>query len=156
MSEDLEREIAQLKRRIEELEGKAKPKEPFVPKKPWAPIDYTAGFRLPADAAQAMAKVVPDVKEQSSKERLEHAWSETKGSGPAGFGPPRERWAAAEEGARRRDREAMERERGGREAAQTKERPAADVLGAWRKNNTVGRWGDGYSAIARTLRSSRG
>src|SRR5262249_13031806 len=138
MSEDLEREIAQLKRRIEELEGKAKPKEPFVPKKPWAPIDYTAGFRLPADAAQAMAKVVPDVKEQSSKERLEHAWSQTKVSGPGRFGPPRERWAEAEEEARRRDREEMERQRAEREAAQPKEGSAAAVLAAWRRNNPVG------------------
>jgi hypothetical protein len=76
----LEQELAEAKKSLEA----SKPKEPFVPKKPWQPIDWTEGMRLPADAAQAMARVVPDVKGQGFNA---HAHAQTKVSQPGGFGP---------------------------------------------------------------------
>jgi len=77
----LEAELAEAKKALEA----SKPKEPFVPKKPWQKIDYTEGFRLPPDAARDMARIVPDVKGQGFNA---HAWAQTRVSQPGGFGPP--------------------------------------------------------------------
>ena len=78
---DLEAELAQLKSEL------PPPKKEFVSKKPWQPIDYTEQCRLPADAAQAMARVVPDVERSGFNE---HAHAQTKVGSPGGFGP--EKW----------------------------------------------------------------
>src|SRR5262249_39469518 len=104
MSEDLAlaKEIAELKRRLAELEKKQSAQEPLRPRMNMPKIDYTENFRLPADAAQAMAAVVPDVK---GKGYNEHAWSQTKMYGPSGFGPDPKRMAEADREARRKDQE---------------------------------------------------
>jgi hypothetical protein len=52
-------EIAELRKRIDELERANKPKEPFVPE-PWTPIDRTAGMSMPREAMQEMVNAVPD------------------------------------------------------------------------------------------------
>jgi hypothetical protein len=55
-------EIAALRKRIEELEAKAKPpepKKPFVPQ-PHQQYDPTAGMCMPPSALAAMAAAVPD------------------------------------------------------------------------------------------------
>ena len=54
----LEVELAEAKKALEAV----KPKEPFKPKFEMQKIDYTEGFRLPADAAQAMAVLFPMLK----------------------------------------------------------------------------------------------
>ena len=51
-------EIAALRKRIEELEAKAKPPEPFKPE-PYQPIDWTARMSMPPSALRAM-EAVPD------------------------------------------------------------------------------------------------
>jgi len=53
------------------------------------PIDWTESFRLPADAAQKMAAVVPDVKGQKFDAG---AWARNRVSEPSGFGPPKGNW----------------------------------------------------------------
>jgi hypothetical protein len=98
----LEAELAEAKKALEAQ----KPKDPFKPRgEPWQPIDWTAGMRMPADAAQKMAAIVPDVKGQKFNE---HAWAQTRISQPSGLGPPRERRAAMEEETRRKERAAAE------------------------------------------------
>jgi hypothetical protein len=52
-------EIAALRKRIEELEAKAKPPEPFKPE-PYQPIDWTARMTMPPSALAAMVNAVPD------------------------------------------------------------------------------------------------
>jgi hypothetical protein len=52
-------EIAALRKRIEELEAKAKPPEPFKPQ-PYEPIDWTARMSMPPSALRAMVEAVPD------------------------------------------------------------------------------------------------
>ena len=52
-------EIAALRKRIEELEAKAKPPKPFVPE-PYQPIDWTARMSMPPSALAAMVAAVPD------------------------------------------------------------------------------------------------
>src|SRR5215831_10597465 len=94
----LETELAEAKKALEAT----KPEEPFVPKKPWQPIDWTEGMRMPPDAAQKMAAVVPDVKGQKFNP---HAWAQTRMYGPGGFGPSPERMAEADREARRKDQE---------------------------------------------------
>jgi len=81
----LERELAEAKRALERV----KPPEPFKPKFEMQKIDYTEQFRLPADAAQAMARVVPDVKGQMTAEQVQSAWARSRISEPSGFGPPK-------------------------------------------------------------------
>ena len=88
MSEDLEKEIAELKRRLAELEAKQSAKEPPRPRMNMQKIDYTENFRLPPDAAQAMARVVPDVKGKMTADEVASAWARSRISGPSGFGPP--------------------------------------------------------------------
>jgi hypothetical protein len=51
-------EIAALKKRVAELEEKAKPPEPFVPK-PYEPIDWTRGMSMPRSAMEAMIAAEP-------------------------------------------------------------------------------------------------
>jgi hypothetical protein len=109
---DLERELAEAKKALEAL----KPPEPFKPRLQMPQIDYTENFRLPPDAAQAMARVVPDVKGQGFNE---HAWAQTRMYGPGGFGPSPERMAEADREARRRDKE--------KAAKNKKAEPAADT-----------------------------
>ena len=79
----LEAELAETKKALEAL----KPEEPFRPRMTMPRIDYTENFRLPADAAQAMARVVPDVKGQMTAEQVQSAWARSRISGPGGFGP---------------------------------------------------------------------
>src|SRR5262245_61507028 len=111
MSEDLEREIAELRRRLAELEAKLEePKPEFVPSRPYAPIDWTAGMRLPADAAKAMASVVPDVKRKPTADEIASACARSRISGPSGFGPTQQ--AGKREGKREeggKERSAFER-----------------------------------------------
>ena len=57
---------------------------------------------MPPDAAQAMARVVPDVKGQKFSE---HAWSQTRMQGPGGFGPPPERMAEMDKAQRKKEKE---------------------------------------------------
>jgi hypothetical protein len=52
-------EIAARRRRIEELEAKAKPPKPFVPE-PYQRYDPTAGMSMPPSALAAMVNAVPD------------------------------------------------------------------------------------------------
>ena len=52
-------EIAALRKRIEELEAKAKPPKPFVPE-PYQPIDWTARMSMAPSALRAMVEAVPD------------------------------------------------------------------------------------------------
>ena len=51
-------ELAALRKRIEELEAKAKPPEPFKPQ-PYEPIDWTARMCMPPSALQAMLAAEP-------------------------------------------------------------------------------------------------
>ena len=51
-------EIAALRKRIEELEAKAKPPEPFKPQ-PYEPIDWTARMSMPPSALAAMVAAEP-------------------------------------------------------------------------------------------------
>jgi hypothetical protein len=51
-------EIAALRKRIEELEAKAKPPEPFVPK-PHERYDPTANMRMPDSALRDMIAAEP-------------------------------------------------------------------------------------------------
>jgi hypothetical protein len=52
-------ELAALRKRIEELEAKAKPPEPFKPQ-PYEPIDWTARMSMPPSALRAMVEAVPE------------------------------------------------------------------------------------------------
>src|SRR5262249_49090492 len=79
-------------------------KEPFKPKFEMPRFDPTEGMRLPPGAAQAMARVVPDVKGQKFSE---HAWSQTRMYGPGGFGPPPERMAQMDKETRPKKKEAQ-------------------------------------------------
>src|SRR5262245_18135998 len=94
----LEVELAEAKKALETV----KTKEPFKSRLEMPKIDYTENFRLPPDAAQAMARVVPDVKGQKFSE---HAWSQTRMYGPGGFGPPPERMAQMDKERRKKERE---------------------------------------------------
>src|SRR5262245_55348363 len=89
MSEDVSKEISELKRRLAELEAKQSAKEPPRPRMNMQPIDWTEGMRMPPDAAQKMAAVVPDVKDKGFNP---HAWSQTKMGEPGGFGPAEGNW----------------------------------------------------------------
>jgi hypothetical protein len=100
----LEAELAEAKKTLEAV----KPKEPFRSKLEMPRIDWTEGMRMPPNAAQAMARVVPDVKGQKFSE---HAWSQTRMYGPGGFGPPPERMAQ------------MDKERRKKEMAQEAQKP---------------------------------
>ena len=81
---ELEKELAAQKAELDKL----KPAAPDVPKKrePWPRYDPTEGFRLPPSAAQAMARVFPDIKDRKGFDA--HAHAQTKPSEPGGFGPP--------------------------------------------------------------------
>jgi hypothetical protein len=82
---ELERDLAEAKKALEAL----KPKEPFVPRMTMQPIDYTENFRLPPDAAQKMAAVVPDPPKKVDM----GAWARNRIGEPGGFGPgPARQW----------------------------------------------------------------
>ena len=93
MSEDLAKEISELKRRLAELEAKQSAQEPPRPRMNMPKIDYTENFRLPADAAQKMAAVVPDVKGQKFDPS---AWRRNAYPEPGGFGPRPGDWPKPE------------------------------------------------------------
>jgi hypothetical protein len=52
-------EIAALRKRVEELEAKAKPPEPFKPDPNWQRYDPTAGMSMPRSALEAMIAAEP-------------------------------------------------------------------------------------------------
>jgi hypothetical protein len=104
-NEELVKRIGDLEAELAELRAQLKPKEPFKPRFAMPRYDPTEGMRMGPDAAQAMARVVPDVKGQKFSE---HAWSQTRMYGPGGFGPPPERMAQMDK-AQRRKEEAQKR-----------------------------------------------
>jgi hypothetical protein len=84
---ELERDLAEAKKALEAL----KPKEPFVPKMTMQPIDWTAGMKMSADAAQAMARVVHDPPKGQKTDM--GAWARNRIGEPGGFGPgPSDKW----------------------------------------------------------------
>ena len=99
-NEELVKRIGDLEAELAELRAQLKPKEPFKPRFAMPRYDPTEGMRMPPDAAQAMARVVPDVKGQKFSE---HAWSQTRMYGPGGFGPPPEKWAQMDKAQRRKE-----------------------------------------------------
>ena len=101
-NEDLVKRIAALEAELAALKTQVKPKEPFKSKFEMQKIDWTEGMRMGSDAAQAMARVVPDVKGQKFSE---HAWSQTRMYGPGGFGPPPERMAEMDKAQRKKEKE---------------------------------------------------
>jgi len=92
--ENLAAEISELKRRLAELEKKQSAQEPptFVRREPMPKIDYTENMRMPADAAQKMAAVVPDVKREGFNPHAHGQTKPTVGS-PGGFGPAGDKWS---------------------------------------------------------------
>lgn len=68
------------------MEKKQSAEEKPRPRMNMQPIDYTENFRLPMDAAQKMAAVVPDVKREGFNP---HAHAQTKPTvgQRGGFGP---------------------------------------------------------------------
>jgi len=90
MSEDLAKEISELKRRLAELEAKQSAQEPPRPRMNMPKIDYTENFRLPPDAAQAMAKVVHDPPKGQKSDM--GAWARNRIGQPGGFGPAPGHW----------------------------------------------------------------
>src|SRR5262249_28627869 len=124
--ENLAEEIADLKRRLAELEAKSAKEEVPRPRMTMQPIDWTEGMRMPPDAAQKMAAVVPDVKGQKFNP---HAWAQTRMYGPGGFGPSPERMAEADREARRKDQEKETKRRAEEEAKRRAEgeKPGASL-----------------------------
>jgi len=57
--EELKKELAEQKAKVEALERANKPKEPFKPQ-PYEPIDWTARMSMPPSALRAMVEAVPD------------------------------------------------------------------------------------------------
>jgi hypothetical protein len=112
-NEDLVKRIAALEAELAALKTQVKPKEPFKSKFEMQKIDWTEGMRMGSDAAQAMARVVPDVKGQKFSE---HAWSQTRMYGPGGFGPPPEKWAQMDKDRRKKEREEEARRKAEEEA----------------------------------------
>jgi len=80
-NDELAEWIAKLEAQLAELKAQLpKAEKPFVQREPIPRFDPTEGMRLPADAAQAMARVVPDP--PKGKGFNPHAWSQTKISEP--------------------------------------------------------------------------
>ena len=86
--EALEAELAELRAQL------PKPEKPVAKSRmPYVPHDYTENFRLPADAAQKMAAVVPDPPKKTDME----AWARNRIGEPGGFGPgPSDKWPKPE------------------------------------------------------------
>jgi hypothetical protein len=83
-NEELVQRIAALEGELAELKAQLPPvKKPFV-RMTMPHFDPTENFRLPADAAQAMARVVPDHKDQKCDMG---AWARNRIGEPGGFGP---------------------------------------------------------------------
>jgi hypothetical protein len=90
MSDDLMKEIAELKAKLAELESRLpKEEKEFVPSKPWQPIDYTAGMTPTGDG---MKPVVDLINSANAPKFDPNAWSRNRYSEPGGFGPPKGNW----------------------------------------------------------------
>jgi hypothetical protein len=84
-ADDLAARIATLEAELAALKAQMKPAEPLtVAKGAWPKYDPTEGFRLPASAALAMARVVPDPPKGGGFNA--HAHAQTKVGVPGGFG----------------------------------------------------------------------
>src|SRR5262245_66474443 len=105
-------EVEDLKRRIGELEADLRrvlkaqePKPEFKPSRTYAPVDWTAGMKMPGSATKAMADLVPDVKPKAmSAAEVQNSWARSKIGEPGGIGPPPERMRVMDEEPRRKDR----------------------------------------------------
>ena len=89
MSEDdLAKKVAELAAELEKVKAQLpKPAEPPKKREPWPRYDPTENMKMPPSAAQAMARVVPDIKDRKGFDRA--AWQRMKGPGePGGFGGP--------------------------------------------------------------------
>jgi len=69
-NEELAKKIEKLEAELATLKSLVKPEAELPPKGSWPKYDPTAGFRLPASAAKAMAAIVPDVKPKARQPRL--------------------------------------------------------------------------------------
>ena len=89
-NDELVKRIAALEAELAELKSQLPPpKKEFVPRMTMQPIDYTENFRLPPDAAQKMAAVVPDPPKKVDM----GAWARNRIGEPGGFGPgPSDKW----------------------------------------------------------------
>jgi hypothetical protein len=86
MTEDLAKEIAALKKRLEELEAKAqmKPEPPLVRKEPFMPhYDPTEGMTMGAGMKPMVNLINPKAKYDPD------AWRRNSPSQPSGMGPPK-------------------------------------------------------------------
>jgi hypothetical protein len=81
----LEQRIAALEAELAALKAEVKPAEPMK-KTAWPKYDPTEGMVMPASAAKAMARVVPDPKPSPGFNAHSHA--QTKPGEPGGFGEP--------------------------------------------------------------------
>jgi len=87
---EIGKKIADLQRQINELKAKLSAEKPAFVRKPMPRFDPTEGMRMPPSAAQAMARVVGDVKrEPMSADEVRSSWARSRISGPSGFGPPK-------------------------------------------------------------------
>ena len=81
--EALEAELAELRAQL------PKPEKPVVKSRmPYVPHDYTENFRMPMDAAQKMAAIVPDPPKKTDLD----AFRRNSPSVLGGFGPPGRNW----------------------------------------------------------------
>jgi hypothetical protein len=117
----LESELAEAKKTLEA----AKPEEPFKSNFDLPKIDWTAGMKMPPDAAAKLALNVGKGEPQTL-EQVQSSWARSTISGGGGFGPRnwdeaerREKERRAEEQARR-DVEAKKAEGVDQRNAQTK------------------------------------
>lgn len=94
LAKQLEEQAATIKRISDELEVMRKaqePREEFKPKR-YEKIDWTANFRLPPSAAEAMAKIVPDIQRGPvTADELRSQQARLRVSGPSGMIPERRR-----------------------------------------------------------------
>src|SRR5262245_22417479 len=110
MSDDVAKEISDLKRRLSELETKQSAKEPPRPRMTMPKIDYTEGMSMSGAAMKPMFDLV----NPKGLKYDPNAWARNRIGDPGGFGPPPDRMAQADKALR--EREAQRR----REEAQAK------------------------------------